>query len=494
MSVWDHLKNDKMNIPSHFENIFGIYTDEDVKEVEEKLFIAKNHFLLKAPFFGVLAVGMKLINSSQWLATVATDSRDFYYNVGFLKMLTPLGVQFCFAHTILHCAYEHFNRSEIPMSTLDKLFPDEELTEEDKRKLYKMIYSVAADYAVNRDVANMLMKAHEKNNNHNIKKITDVIIPSSVIPLYYDEKYKESSTEDILIDLLKATARGENPLAKGMTLDDHALLGRMGEGNGQSKLSNGSPGSGNGEDDPSYYNGMPRMTDEEREKAMADFQQNMFQAYELYQQSLSGGRGTAGTVPGEVERYIGRLKNPEINWRQYINSRFISKFQSNDESWSQLDRRSFDDDLVMPGAGEREKVEIVIMLDYSGSISDEMITDFVTEIYGLACQYDDYEITVWCFDGIVRERSKKIFTKQNISELPEYRGEGGGGTNFLANWHYMKENNMKPKLLVMFTDGYTADDYGVPGFAETIYVVNSEVVVPEQFGTTIRYRNRDYKY
>lgn len=493
MSIWEKLKNDRMSVPAHFENILGDYSEQDIKEVEEKLFVAKNHFLLKAPFFGVLTVGMRMINSSKWLHTVATDSRDFYYNVGFLKMLTPLGVQFCFAHTILHCVYEHFNRAEVPMSTLDKLFPDEELTEEDKRNIYKMIYSVAADYAVNRDVANLLVKVHEKHNAQSVKKITDTVIPSSVLPLYYNEKYKETSTEDILIELLKETARGENPLSKGMTLDDHGILGKMGEGNGQA-FGKGSGGAGGpNEMDPSYYNGRPRMTDEEREKAMTDFQQNMFQAYEVYQQALAGGQG-AGTLPGDVERYIGRLKNPEINWRQYINSRFISKFQSNDESWGTLDRRSFDDELVMPGVGEREKVEIVIMLDYSGSISDEMITDFVTEIYGLACQYDDYEITVWCFDGVVREKSKRTFTKANISELPDYRGEGGGGTSFLANWVYMKENNMKPKLLVMFTDGYTGDDYGVPGFAETIYVVNSEVVIPEEFGTTIRYRNRDHQY
>lgn len=491
MSIWKNLQNDAMNVPAYLSEVLGEYSEEDKNQIEDKLAMARNHFILKAPFFGLLASGLEMTDASRWLHTVATDGQKFYYNVGFLKKLTGRGVQFCFAHTILHCAYEHFNRSEVPMATLDKLFTDEELTEEDKKTIYKMVYSVAADYAVNRDVISVLYNVHSQNNNANIKKELDVLIPADIIPLYYDPKYKDSSTEDILIDLLKQTANGENPLSKGMTLDDHSVLGKMGSGNGQ--LGSGGPGQGS-EDDPSYYNGRPRMSDEERNTVMAQFQQNVFQAFQAHEESIAAGGRSAGSVPGDIERYIGKLRNPEINWRQYINSRFISKFQSSDESWSSIDRRSFGDDLYLPGKKEREKVEIVVILDFSGSISDEMITDFVTEIYGMACQYDDYEITVWCFDSIVRENSVKVFTKSNISELPNYKGEGGGGTSFLANWAYMDKKKIKPKLIVMFTDGYTGDDYGVPGFAETIYVVNSEVVIPEEFGITIRYRGKDYQY
>ena len=133
MSIdWKGFASIEMGLPSHFDGINREYTPDEIKKAEDAIWIARNHFLLKAPFFGVLAMGLDLVDSSKWLKTVSTDGKAFYYNVGFLNMLTPIGVQLCFAHVILHCAYDHFKRSDVPLSTLENLFPEEELCHEDK--------------------------------------------------------------------------------------------------------------------------------------------------------------------------------------------------------------------------------------------------------------------------------------------------------------------------------------------------------------------------
>lgn len=486
MSIdWKGFASIEMGLPSHFDGINREYTPDEIKKAEDAIWIARNHFLLKAPFFGVLAMGLDLVDSSKWLKTVSTDGKAFYYNVGFLNMLTPIGVQFCFAHVILHCAYDHFKRSDVPLSTLENLFPEEDLCHEDKIKLYKHLYSMAADYAANRDVANVIYQVHKQHNGAKIKRPTDAMISPEILNILYDEKYEDFATEDILIDLFRQAKAGKNPFANGFSLDDHTLMSNGYGGNNP----NGRPND-NGDIDESYFNGKPRLTDEERNRLMNDFQSEMFKAYDMHEQSIASGQRNAGTVPGDIERYIGKLKNPEINWRQYINSRILSKFCANEETWNNLDRRSFDDDFFMSGKKDQEKVQVVIFIDTSGSISDQMVADFLSEIKGITSQYDDYELTIWCFDGIVRRESIKVFTPDNIHSLDNYQMFGGGGTMFLSNWAYMEEISMKPKLIIMFTDGLCNDDYGIPNYAETIYVVNSEVVVPPEFGTTVRYRHK----
>jgi len=488
---WEALNNYEVQLPAVFDGINREYDEAEQKKAEENIWVARNHFVLKAPFFGILSMEMKLVESSKWLKTVATDGRDFYFNTGFLNMLTPIGIQFCFAHCLVHCVYQHFNRMKVPLTTLEKLFPGNDISESDKSKLFKALYSAASDYAVNRDVAKVLLTVHSQHNSNKFSKETDVLISPKILPLYYDNKYKDLATEDILIDLFKEVKAGKNPLENGFTLDDHALMGKMGEGNGQQTSL-----APKGDDvyDESYFDGKPRLTDEERERIVEDFQERVFKAFDMYEQSLaSGNKGTAGTVPGDIERFIGKLRNPEVNWRQFIQSRLVSKFEDGGESWDNVDRRTFGESFFMPGQKERERIELVFIIDASGSMSEDELADALSELRGITMQYEDYELKVWAFDGEVRHETYKVFTPANIHELVNYRITGGGGTMFLKNWSFMKQENMKPKLIIMFTDGYANDDYGVPGFAETIYLVNSEVVIPQEFGTTIRYRGRDYQ-
>ena len=48
--------------------------------IVDKIVIARVGLLLRHPFFGNMATRMKLVDASDWLATAATDFRNFYYN------------------------------------------------------------------------------------------------------------------------------------------------------------------------------------------------------------------------------------------------------------------------------------------------------------------------------------------------------------------------------------------------------------------------------
>lgn len=88
------------------------YTREEKARVIEKLTTARIGLLLRHPFFGNLATRLTLIDASEWLPTLATDGRNFYYNVGFVDQLTPKQTEFGFGHEVLHNVFDHMGRCE----------------------------------------------------------------------------------------------------------------------------------------------------------------------------------------------------------------------------------------------------------------------------------------------------------------------------------------------------------------------------------------------
>jgi predicted metal-dependent peptidase len=101
-------------------------------------------------------------------------------------------------------------------------------------------------------------------------------------------------------------------------------------------------------------------------------------------------------------------------------------------------------------------------------------------------QYKDYNIKIWSFDT-------KVYNEQDFTasdgNLEDYDAKGGGGTDFMANWRYMKDNDIVPKKLIVFTDGYPWDDWGDPDYCDTIWVLhehqNKNFEAP--FGITTHY-------
>lgn len=443
------------------------YTAQEIEAVEEKIYIARSNFLMRQPFFGLMAMHLKLVNSSNWLMTAATDGKHFYYNVGFFLLLTPAEIQFVYGHEILHVAYDHFGRSISTNQDFHK-YIDNNMTFDEKAKLNAQLVNIAADYCVNRDL---------------IKYNVGSLLREEVIKLYYDKKYDEKIMEEIYMELLQDPSMTQ----KGSMLDDHGV-GNCGAGESHRKANpDGEEGMGD------KQGGSPvGMTDEEREEAMKNFREKMINAYDQQKdhERVKREEGQdAGSLPADLERLIQRMRKPEINWRNYIRQRITTLFRDTDD-WSRPNRRSFDGAFITPGQKNSEKVDIHIAIDTSGSIGQQEMADFLSEISGISQQFKDYKIRVWTFDARVYKEGMKEFTPGNIRDLPKYKFLGGGGTSFLANWVFMQEMRIKPKLFIMFTDGYTGDDFGVPKYCPTIYVVNTDVEVPEKYGKTIRYKPR----
>ena len=77
---------------------------------------------------------------------------------------------------------------------------------------------------------------------------------------------------------------------------------------------------------------------------------------------------------------------------------------------------------------------------------------------------------------------------ETIDSIETYDVQGGGGTDFMANWDFMKENDIVPQQLVMFTDGYPWGDWGDPEYCDALFVVHGNENIKAPFGVTVNYK------
>ena len=392
----------------------------------DKLTTARVGLLLKAPFFGNMATRMQLIDASEWCPTAATNGRNFYYNVDFVKKLSVKKLEFLFGHEICHCVFDHFGR----VGSRDR-----------------QLSNIAQDYAVNQILVDERIG----------EKITEVKI-------CYDPKYRGLAWEEIYDQLYEKAEKISMPdLLKqlGDLLDEHinedgSGPGKEGEGDKQGK-------------------GMPTMTKEEAQQIRDEIKEAMIQ---------SAAAAGAGKVPAGIQRMIKDMTEPKISWRDLVRQE-IQSIIRNDYSFTRPNRKSMHSGAILPGMKEATTIDIGISIDMSGSIGQEDATVFLSEVKGIVDQYEDFKINLWCFDTAIYNHQE--FTQDNSEELFEYEPEGGGGTDFEANWEFMKEQGIQPKKFIMFTDGYPCGGWGDEDYCDTIFIVKGNTEAEAPFGQTVIY-------
>ena len=405
-------------------------------KIIDKLVTARIALLLKQPFFGNLATRLKIVNADDWCPTAATDGRHFYYNTEFIDSLTPKETEFLFGHEVLHCVFDHF---QLRAGTRDA-----------------QIWNIAADYAVNQILVDNRIGDMPKDDKGKDKG-------------FQDDKYRDVASEQIYDELYKkAKKNGRSMLDKlGKLLDEHIDWDKDSQGNIEGKGKQGKGG------------GAPKYTKEELKKIKDEMKEAMISA------AQSTG---AGNLPGAIQRMIQELTEPKMNWREIIQQQIVSTMKS-DYTFMKPSRRSWHMDAILPGMINTDKIDICLALDASGSISEEMCREFLSEVRGIMDQYKDFRIHLWTFDTAVF--NPQIFTPDNADELEDYVLGSGGGTDFDCNWEYMKAEGIEPKKFIMFTDGYPYDSWGDPDYCDTVFLINNryERNIEAPFGLTVAYEN-----
>lgn len=395
--------------------------------IEEKLTTARVGLLLKTPFFGNMATRMKIINADDWCQTAATDGRNFFYNTKFVEKLSTKKLEFLFAHEIGHCVFDHFGRA----GSRDR-----------------QLCNISQDYAINQILAD--------------EKIGEVI---DEVPICLDSQYRGMAWEEIYDKLYeKAEKISMEELLEqlGEQLDDH-----INEDGNQSK------------DGKENKDGKgvkrPTISKEEKQKIKDEIKEAMIQAA-----SAAG----AGKTPAAIQRLIKDLTEPKMNWREILRMN-IQSIIKNDYSFTRPSRKGWGTGAILPGLKNDETIDVAIAVDMSGSIGMDDAKVFFSEIKGIMEQYEDFNVKVWCFDTEVYNYAE--FSQDNVDELLDYEPKGGGGTEFMVNWDFMKENGIEPKKFVMFTDGYPWGSWGDENYCDTLFIVKGNQGAQSPFGQTVIY-------
>ena len=142
-------------------------------------------------------------------------------------------------------------------------------------------------------------------------------------------------------------------------------------------------------------------------------------------------------------------------------------------------------DAVMPGMKNDELIDIAIAIDLSGSISDRQGQDFLSEVRGIMEQFTSYRIHVFCFDTEVYNPQQ--FDSDNLDTIDGYELKGGGGTDFDCIFNYLKQEEIEPHRLVVFTDGYPFGSWGDENYCDTVWIIHGNRNPDPPFGVWAEY-------
>lgn len=396
----------------------------DTRVVEEKLTKARISLLIRHPFFGNLATRL-MIKEASWCETAATDGRHFFYNPSFIMSLSVKELEFLFAHEVLHNAFEHMLRR-------DNRDP--------------MLFNVAADYAINQILVDEKIGKFIKNG-------------------LLDDKYRGMAAEEIYDVLYQNADKINLQDLLDSLLDDHM----DGQGDGEDGEDDKCDGKCSGKK-------RPKLSDDEKEKIRAELKAALLQAAQGVD---------AGSIPGGLARLVEGLTAPKLSWKDILRNSIQSSIKS-DYTFMTPAKKSMGTPFRLPGMKRDETIDICVGIDCSGSIDNNTLREMLSEVQGIMSQYTDYKIHVWSYDTQVN--NPVVYRADEGADIAAYEPVGGGGTNFIASYKFMEENDIQPNTYINFTDGFCdGEGFGWESYCDTVFCITKNGIKQDApFGVTVR--------
>jgi predicted metal-dependent peptidase len=186
----------------------------------------------------------------------------------------------------------------------------------------------------------------------------------------------------------------------------------------------------------------------------------------------------AGSIPGDVERYVDELMKPQIPWHQILR-RFMTSFNKTEYTFRKLNRR-FMPKYIMPTQHSEAIANIAVGNDVSCSIGQREHDHCVSEIAGMIRELQPKEVNFLQWDTVIRE----VDTLKHLDDIEKVKFAGGGGTDVTCLLEWAQEH--KPTFLIIFTDGEFRMPTENPGMP-IIWLIHGTEPFEPPFGQVIRY-------
>ena len=187
-----------------------------------------------------------------------------------------------------------------------------------------------------------------------------------------------------------------------------------------------------------------------------------------------------GKLPGDLERFIGKLLKPQVDWREKLRA-IVTGLYPVDYTWRRFNRRLLEEDIYAPSMLREGAGEVVVAIDTSGSIGKKELTTFFSELNAISEEVHPEKIHVIYVDADI----SGVDTFEMGEEIVA-RPRGGGGTDFCPPFNWVELNSISPQALVYFTDMYGSFPENAPPYPVIWVSTSDESKAP--FGEVINVR------
>jgi len=379
----------------------------ELEAIKNRLTKARTQLILDKPFLGNLVLRLPLIAADSWCKTSATDAKSFYYNPHFIDSLNNHQIKFVLIHEALHCALTHFAR---------------------RGNRAKHIWDLACDFAIN---PLLVKEGFHPPIDVPIFRQYEGMIAEEIYPMIDDNLDQEPMDQHLYDDNANDDSKQsdgglrENDLQKQQEQEQQpAADSKSNDGNkgGMSQLAKQPPA----------------LQPDEIDKLATQWQKNLASSAQFAQQ--------AGKLDGEFAKLIDFFLQPQVSWQSLL-AQYMSTFARDDFSYSRPSRRH--GDAIMPSLRSHQ-LDISVAIDTSGSISQEEINDFISEVDAIKANLRA-GITLLACDDTLSEHSPWRYEAWNELQFPASLG-GGKGTNFNPVFDYLAQQDTPSDVLIYFTD------------------------------------------
>ncbi len=355
-----------------------------------KLIHARSTLILRHPFFASLALCLTL-HEDRECRNAWTDGGCLAYNPSYINVLGKEKLLGLVAHLVMHPACGHHLRRQ--------------------GRDFAM-WNEACDYAINW-----------------ILEEAGFTLPDS---LHSKEEFRGLVAEDIYAKLAGEPDEKEE---------------RGAEEGGEKTESSDSSEQEQEEDENSAGGEMLLPAGEVRDSADGtEGEQNRQNNWEEALLSAASQAEEMGSLPEGIARLVGRQFSPQLDWHLLL-ARFIERNSRTDYTWLRPNRRYLHLGLYFPSLLDDQLQQIVVPIDTSGSVDEEILARFSAELSGIMAQMP-LSLHIFCCDAAVQ--SYHCFEK---ADLPiEITPKGGGGTDFRPVFAAVAEKGITPACLIYLTD------------------------------------------
>jgi len=371
---------------------------KNVKEIAEQHIITVKALLLQHfPFYGGLLSTMKMeAKKLPENAYAATDGHStIFYDPEKIAGLTKNELIFTLAHEVTHVSLKHIIR----------------LGNRNPR-----IFNIAADYAVN-----SILEQDNVGSTSMYRKMG----------VLYDSRFENMPVEQIYDIINKNPDQYSmiNPINNHEFWDfnDNLRYDEDTEGSNK-KMAN-----------------IPRPTGSQIQKIDSEINNKIAQAISIEKQ-------LRGNISSRIARdFMKKLEEPRVDWRQLL-AQYLEETSTNN-TYRRFNKKYLPMGVLLPTPNV-ERTRINIMLDVSGSISDKLLKQFVSDVWYLISSQDAYEeVGIYQVDTDIVSHIK-VAVGDDLGEVSSkiFTRNGSGGTDFISFFKHLESNNNQ-SITIVFTDG-----------------------------------------